>query len=75
MHHTFLHALTTSARLMEDGMSKNKAAPPVTVLSPQDIATTLRAIALDAEGKIMLAHVLTLKHMADLVEASTEVHA
>ncbi|MDB5733264.1 MAG: hypothetical protein JWQ03_3159 [Variovorax sp.] len=56
-------------------MNKNKAAPPVTVLGPKDIATTLRAIAVDAEGKIMLAHVLTLKHMADLVEASAEVPA
>jgi hypothetical protein len=60
---------------MEDEMDKNKVTPPVTVLSPQDIATTLRAIAAEADGKIILAHVMTLRHMADLVEQSAKVPA
>ena len=38
-------------------------------LSPKDIADAMRAIAKESERKIMLAHVLTLNHLADLVEA------
>jgi hypothetical protein len=50
-------------------------APKTIYLTPKDIADTLRLIAAEADGKIILAHVMTLRHMADLVEQSAKVPA
>jgi ribosomal protein S27E len=55
----------------------SKPAPTVAKLppmTPQEIASTLRGIAKDSEGKIILADVLTLNYLADQVEAMACQH-
>jgi hypothetical protein len=49
--------------------------PNLPALTPQEIADTMRAIAKDPANKIILAHALTLIHMAKLVEQCAEVTA